>query len=303
MLSVDDDIKLRRDANSLLTLLCRSGRSIEWCFTEEEDELLAALIPSLPNGEHLVLRTLPAGGESSTGFRVWHSAPVLCRWLRTISLQIEGTAVIDLGCGTGACGLYCAALGAARVVLTDGGSPLLLGLARSNLAANCRRHAQVAAADSQVRWLSWGCDALNLPIGYFCWILGSDIIYDPAHHDALCRTLRVLLQRREEHVHHTDKRPRAVLCSMPRGRVEIDCDVKHNSKVYSDASVVQFTATAAKHALCVVPIARTSTDTDANVSAGHSTVPAFHWSATEFRTAGPFVMEVMESRYVISRLA
>ena len=45
--------------------------------------------------------------------RVWASAPVLCEWL---SGELKpGDTVLELGSGTGAVGLYAAALGASRV--------------------------------------------------------------------------------------------------------------------------------------------------------------------------------------------
>ena len=42
--------------------------------------------------------------------RVWASAPVLCDWLLTQDLR--GERVLELGSGTGACGLFAAARGA-----------------------------------------------------------------------------------------------------------------------------------------------------------------------------------------------
>ena len=92
-------------------------------------------LPLLPSGEHL---TLDAPGWTrgiGTGGRVWPAAAALCRYLARTGM-VRGKAVLELGCGTGATGLHCAAaLNASSVVLTEGGSEGLLQLARRNVEA------------------------------------------------------------------------------------------------------------------------------------------------------------------------
>ena len=77
-------------------------------------------------------------GGYGTGGKVWSSSAVLTRWIEANanSLGLDGASVLELGSGTGAVGLAAAAMGAARVVLTDGGSESLLKLAKDNAARN-----------------------------------------------------------------------------------------------------------------------------------------------------------------------
>ena len=84
--------------------------------------------------------------------------------------------MLELGSGTGAVGLYAAALGASRVVLTDGGPPALLELLAANVDAN--RPLLPEAACLEVAQLQWGTDADRLPAGPFAWVCGSDTTYD-----------------------------------------------------------------------------------------------------------------------------
>jgi hypothetical protein len=278
---------LLRDAAGLVTLLCHGTRRVEWHFTADEDEVRASLLPPLPCGAHLDIRTLPADGDSNVGGRVWHSAPVMCRWLASIAAEIDGAAVVELGCGTGACGIYCTALGASRVVLTDGGAEPLLRLAAQNLRVARESDARVARCIAEVRPLAWGCSDRSLPEGYFDWIIGSDIIYDPSAHAALCRTLRALLLRMPApdvlRGPSAQIRPRAVLCTMPRGCVKVDGQA---SESYVEAALVRFTSAAAQHALCVTAVKGDAVRPPAVVGT------PFRWTATSFRTAGPFLLEV-----------
>ena len=75
-------------------------------------------------------------GSCGVGGEVWPAAAALCTWLSEHAAEIRGAHVLELGSGTGVCGLYAAALGASSVTLTDGGSDDLLELARSNVEMN-----------------------------------------------------------------------------------------------------------------------------------------------------------------------
>lgn len=52
------------------------------------------------------------------GGEVWPGAIVLCRYLEQNSV-VQGKRVVELGCGTGLCGIVCMKLGAKSVLLTD----------------------------------------------------------------------------------------------------------------------------------------------------------------------------------------
>ena len=103
----------------LLSLVVLNGQAYEYYWPDEADAL-PSLLPPLPSGAHVALLSAPADGDQRTGGRVWHCAPVLCRWMREAAAALSGAAVLELGSGTGACGLYAAGAFASRVVLTDG---------------------------------------------------------------------------------------------------------------------------------------------------------------------------------------
>ena len=261
------------DGSGLLVLVRVADRAVQYCFVEEEEDVRASLLPPLPGAQHLHICMLPAdgGGLLGTGGRVWRSAPALCLWLqRHIA---HGARVIDLGCGTGAVGLYCAALGASCVAVTDASERLLTLTEhnwRRNMAVGATRHASVEPCR-----LRWGID--EPPAGAFDWVLGSDVIYDPAGHEPLCHTLRSLLRRASS--------CRIVLATMPRMRVPAP---GHGSGVYSDDALVAFAHTASEHGLRVLPV-----DGDGDADGKPPLLPeGLAWSAAAWSELPPFVFEV-----------
>ena len=118
---------------------------------------------------------------------------MLCRWQRRHADELRGARVLELGCGTGAVGLYAAALGARRVVLTDGGPDALLELARANAAA-ARDAALWRAGETAVEVVRHGWGEPAAALGSHDLILGSDVTYADGAHAALCASLAAQLQ-------------------------------------------------------------------------------------------------------------
>ena len=101
--------------------------------------------------------------------------------------ELAGMHVLECGAGTGVCGLACAALGAARVTLTD------LPSCIDHMAANLSTQTADWAARVEVLPLIWGStpDALAPDIVVCC-----DCLYRAADYPALAATLRHLSARR-----------------------------------------------------------------------------------------------------------
>ena len=124
-----------------------------------------ATLPRLPSGQELAIETRGLVGRESVGLggRLWPSAAAMCRWLR--SSGVQGQHVLELGCGTGAVGLYAAALGASSVTLTDGGSESLLNMVQANVERN---RALVDLTRIKIAQFEWGC-ATDFSVLCFVW--------------------------------------------------------------------------------------------------------------------------------------
>lgn len=113
--------------------------------------------------------------DKGTASSVWDAGIALCKYLE-LHNEVAHRRVLDVGSGTGVCGLYAGALGAASVVLTD----VELGLLR----VNAKRF---QACPVEVRRLQWGDDAVDADV-----VLCADCLlpYAPELVEPLCRTLR-----------------------------------------------------------------------------------------------------------------
>jgi len=154
-------------------------------------------LPALPDGRRLSIE-LGSLADCDTGGRVWSSAAVLCGWLAE-QPSLRGGSLLELGSGTGAVGIFAAALGAERVTLSDGGSAALLALAEANAETNCGMWAN-SDTHPQVRVVrhNWGEPLAPEDAPALCghsWIVGSDLTYAAAAHGALCDSLAAQLRR------------------------------------------------------------------------------------------------------------
>lgn len=138
-----------------------------------------------------VLHHNPEGGlptdADGTCRRLWPTSLVLANYLCDNPALVRGKRVVELGSGSGAVGLVCAALGATLVVLTD--MPEALPL----ISENAERNASVHTCAVSVSACAWGerahIDAL-LAASQFDVVLCCDVVYrnPPEVLEALART-------------------------------------------------------------------------------------------------------------------
>ena len=153
-----------------------------------------------------------------TAGEIWPANAALCTWLRSMHESIRGTSVLELGAGAGACGLYAAALGASRVLLTDLAyeSDVYRNLCEANVEAN-RALFEARGARVDLAPLRWGdagsTKALLQGAGQaFDWVLVCDCTFGQYALGDLCQTISSLLRSRPS------RPPRIIICHEHRYR-------------------------------------------------------------------------------------
>uniref|UniRef100_A0A7S2SRL9 Calmodulin-lysine N-methyltransferase n=1 Tax=Rhizochromulina marina TaxID=1034831 RepID=A0A7S2SRL9_9STRA len=154
----------------------------------------------------------------SVGFKLWPASRVLISYLEgKESDNLPSTPVVELGSGSGACGLAASALGAPLVLFTDRpvnhvprepvpfpcGAPgeLMLDLIRNNIRLNTK----VLGSSVAVKELTWGeTDQIEACRQVFAarstsagLVIGSDVTYHSSGHAALFSTAASLLRPSE----------------------------------------------------------------------------------------------------------
>ena len=201
-------------------------------------------LPLLPSGQAVDLELLQSSSAAESnsymclGGVLWRAAPVMCDWLRCDALC--GKAVLAIGDGTGACGLYAAGLGASRVVISDGDAACVALIAR-----NVDRNRPVLPlSGTTVQRLLWGCESSELPEGPWDLVLGSDLVWGscPEEHESLSHTLAALLSALHK--------PRVILAiehGLPQA-VASPALAQH-APIFNDETLEQFRSAAARHGL------------------------------------------------------
>ena len=150
-------------------------------------------LPPLPSGANLHVVQPGWAGALGTGGRVWPGAAAMCQLLVSMQPELQGKSVLELGAGAGAVGIFAAALGASRVLLTDGGE------GETALATlNARRHSYLyRGATVDAHKYLWGESVAGLMAGdkHFDFVLGADITYSLPLLPPLCDTLSELSDR------------------------------------------------------------------------------------------------------------
>ena len=125
-------------------------------------------------------QTMFATGDGGV---VWEAATATLEYLDAEygNGALAGWRVLELGAGTGICGLACAALGASHVTLTDlqGALPLL----RDNVQTS--EHSEAV----DVKALTWGETEIADDGARFDMVVCCDCLYQPSHYAALAATI------------------------------------------------------------------------------------------------------------------
>jgi len=157
------------------------------------------------------LAQLESKREEISGRRLWPGSSILGQYLVEMEAQFEGKNVLELGAGTGVCGMLSRRLGAAFVAVTDGDSECI-SLINQNFQNNGFRDDQYIHSF----FLKWG-DTVSTaafseacPIESFDLIVAGDVLYKKELLDMFFPTARSLL---------TPHTGRMYLCHLPRAGV------------------------------------------------------------------------------------
>lgn len=173
------------------------GRELSWISEEESEKIKEKAARRLAQasgvtGRTSVIRTLhlqnftvdlyePGVTEENLGHTTWGSALVLSKRLEKNPNLLQGR-VIELGAGTGLCGLVAAKLGY-TVLLTD--LPGIVPNLRINVSRNAGINVDVAALD-------WSRPETFNMEHTFDTILVSDPVYTPGHSKLLANTIKYI---------------------------------------------------------------------------------------------------------------
>lgn len=181
------------------------------------------------------------------GAEVWPAAAFLCDWMLEMEHAIRGASVLEIGAGTGVCGLFASGVGASHVVLSDGGPAELAALIERNIADNA-----IAVSNGRVTFqhLPWGDTSNELldsaRLGWD-WVLASDVTYAHNAHTSLAATLHALL------ISGGAQKPRIVLAHEHRDRDRQPHDrLQHWEE--GDPVIEEFKHALAAVGLVVVPL-------------------------------------------------
>lgn len=161
-----------------------------------------------PGAPQLRIHQPPSEVTFSSGFRIWPASAVLAGYLIKHDL-VAGKSILDIGAGTGALGLACAAAGAKRVVLTerimDDSQPSrrYLDLLEQNAAENAK---VTEGTEVLVDALDFEREALVEQVlrhGPFDLVIGCEMMYERKTHPELARTLASFHASREAGVLQT----------------------------------------------------------------------------------------------------
>lgn len=127
------------------------------------------------------------------GWKTWNAAVVLVEYLGLHVDSFVGKDVLELGCGTGLSGIFCAKFGARSVLMTDYNETVL-----ETVAANGTRNDLPNLAFKRLDWLDLlrqkdASETSLIDWPTFDAIIGSDIVYDPEHADIVPKVLDILL--------------------------------------------------------------------------------------------------------------